>query len=214
MLKEEGLFETPNSLDNFVNELNVDEDNFDEARDKAINASQEKAGMEEEARPDYPDVDGDGDTKEPMAKAVKDKKAKKPKKESIDSRLAEIGKEAEEVKMEAQLDFLHDHIQEKVDRVNSINEDENLSELIDKSKMKQMQREIKDLERKKMKMERIYEKSCGKKYAKKEIVDETEEVDESFDSVVDKIKDSGKSEEDAKKIAGSINAKYVGNYKD
>ena len=214
MLKEEGLFETPNSLDNFVNELNVDEDNFDEARDKAINASQEKAGMEEEARPDYPDVDGDGDTKEPMAKAVKDKKAKKPKKESIDSRLAEIGKEAEEVKMEAQLDFLHDHIQEKVDRVNSINEDENLSELIDKSKMKQMQREIKDLERKKMKMERIYEKSCGKKYAKKEIVDETEEVDESFDSVVDKIKDSGKSEEDVKKIAGSINAKYVGNYKD
>jgi len=40
------------------------------------------------------------------------------------------------------------------------------------------------------------------------------EVDESFDSVVDKIMDSGKSREDAEKIAGSINAKYVGNYKD
>ena len=199
------------SLNSFSAKLN--EDSFEEARDKAIDASQDKAGMEEEARPDYPDVDGDGDTEEPMAKAAKDKKAKKPKKESIDSRLAEIGKEAEEVKMEAQLDFLHDHIQEKVDRVSSIQEDENLSELIDKTKMKQMQREIKDLERKKMKMERIYEKSCGKKYAKKEMVDETEEVDESFDSVVDKIKDSGKSEEDAKKIAGAINAKHVGNYR-
>ena len=199
------------SLNSFSAKLN--EDSFDEARDKAIEASQDKAGMEEEARPDYPDVDGDGDTKEPMAKAAKDKKAKKPKKESIDSRLAEIGKEAEEVKMEAQLDFLHDHIQEKVDRVASINEDENLSELIDKAKMKQMQREIKDLERKKMKMEKIYEKSCGKKYAKKEMVDETEEVDESFDSVVDKIMDSGKSREDAEKIAGSINAKHVGNYR-
>ena len=199
------------SLNSFSAKLN--EDSFDEARDKAIEASQDKAGMEEEARPDYPDVDGDGDTKEPMAKAAKDKKAKKPKKESIDSRLAEIGKEAEEVKMEAQLDFLHDHIQEKVDRVSSIQEDENLSELIDKTKMKQMQREIKDLERKKMKMERIYEKSCGKKYAKKEMVDETEEVDESFDSVVDKIMDSGKSREDAEKIAGSINAKHVGNYR-
>ena len=77
------------------------------------------------------------------------------KKETTDSKLAEIGKEAEKVKMEAQLDFLHDHIQEKVDRVSSIQEDENLSELIDKSKMKQMQREIKDLERKKMKMEKI-----------------------------------------------------------
>ena len=200
------------SLNSFTAKLN--EDSFDEARDKAIEASQEKAGMEEEARPDYPDIDGDGDTKEPMAKAAKDKeKKKKVKKESIDSRLAEIGKEAEAVKLEAQLDFLHDHIQEKVDRVNSINEDDNLKELIDKSKMKQMQREIKDLERKKMKMEKIYEKSCGKKYAKKEMVDETEEVDESFDSVVDKIKDSGKSEEDAKKIAGAINAKHVGNYR-
>ncbi len=31
-------------------------------------------GVEEEKRPDYPDVDGDGDTKEPMVKALKDKK--------------------------------------------------------------------------------------------------------------------------------------------
>ena len=135
--------------------------------------------MDEEARPDYPDVDGDGDTKEPMAKAVKDKENKKKvKKESIDSKLDEIGKEAEAVKLEAQLDFLHDHIAEKVDRVNSINEDDNLKELIDKTKMKQMQREIKDLERKKAKMERIYEKSCGKKYAKKGMVDEVETTEE------------------------------------
>ena len=130
----------------------------------------------EAAKPDFMDIDGDGDKKESMKKAGEDKKAKKPKKESIDTKLAEIGKEAEKVKMEAQLDFLHDHIQEKVDRVSSIQEDENLSELIDKTKMKQMQREIKDLERKKMKMERIYEKSCGSKYAKKEMVDEMDEV--------------------------------------
>ena len=221
MLAEEGLTETPNSLDNFVNELNkeddlpMSEDKFDEAREKAVEASQEKAGMAEEARPDYPDIDGDGDTKEPMAKAAKDKeKKKKVKKESIDSKLAEIGKEAEAVKLEAQLDFLHDHIAEKVDRVNSINEDENLKELIDKAKMKQMQKEIKELEKKKSKMEKIYEKSCGKKYAKKEMVDETEEVSEDFDSVVDDIMDQGKSREDAEKIAGAINAKYVGNYRD
>jgi len=129
----------------------------------------------EAAKPDFADIDGDGDKKESMKQAAKDKK-KKVKKESIDSKLAEIGKEAEKVKMEAQLDFLHDHINEKVNRVNSIQEDENLSELIDKSKMKQMQREIKDLERRKVKMERIYEKSCGSKYAKKEMVDEMDEV--------------------------------------
>ena len=129
----------------------------------------------ESAKPDFADIDGDGDKKETMKQAAKDKK-KKVKKESIDSKLAEIGKEAEKVKMEAQLDFLHDHIAEKVNRVSSIQEDENLSELIDKSKMKQMQREIKDLERRKAKMERIYEKSCGSKYSKKEMVDEMDEV--------------------------------------
>lgn len=106
--------------------------------------------------------------------APKPKKAKKVKKESIDTKLAEIGKEAEAVKLEAQLDFLHDHIAEKLERINSINEDENLKELIDKAKMKQMQKEIKELEKKKAKMEKIYEKSCGKKYQKEEIVDEME----------------------------------------
>ena len=105
---------------------------------------------------------------------IEKKKAKKAKKESIDTKLAEIGKEAEAVKLEAQLDFLHDHIAEKLERVNSINEDENLKELIDKAKMKQMQKEIKELEKKKAKMEKIYEKSCGKKYQKEEIVDEME----------------------------------------
>jgi len=136
-----------------------------------------KLPMDEAPKPDFMDIDGDGDKEESMKKAGKDKK-KIMKKESIDNKLAEIGKEAEAVKLEAQLDYLHEYIQEKLDRVNSINEDDNLKELIDKSKMKQMQREIKDLERKKVKMERIYEKSCGKKYTKKGRVDEVETTEE------------------------------------
>ena len=113
-----------------------------------------------------------------MKQAAKDKKAKKPKKDSIDSKLAEIGKEAEAVKMEAQLEFLHNHIDEKVQRIESINEDENLKELIDKTKMKEMQREIKLLEKKKAGMEKVYEKSCGKAYKRTEMVDESEDLDE------------------------------------
>ena len=147
---------------------------MDEMEDEGTSVSYSDT-TSEAAKPDFADIDGDGDKKETMKQAAKDKK-KKMKKESIDSKLAEIGKEAEKVKMEAQLDFLHDHIAEKVNRVSSIQEDENLSELIDKSKMKQMQREIKDLERRKAKMERIYEKSCGSKYAKKEMVDEMDAV--------------------------------------
>ena len=50
--------------------------------------------------------------------------------------------------------------------------------------MKQMQREIKDLERKKLKMEKIYEKSCGKAYKRVEMVDEVEaDLEEAYDDV-------------------------------
>jgi hypothetical protein len=184
---------------------------FDEAREKAIEASQEKAGIEEEAKPDFADIDGDGDKKESMKKAASDKK-KKPKKESIDSKLAEIGKASDVVKLEAQLEFLHDHIQEKLDRVASINEDENLSELIDKTKMKEMQREIKLLEKKKSQMEKIYEKSCGKSYQRPEIVDETEDLEE-MDAVSFNDKNNptrgAAGERDPKKVGQSTSAYAV-----
>tara|TARA_B110000444_G_scaffold55638_1_gene51877 strand:- start:2009 stop:3244 length:1236 start_codon:yes stop_codon:yes gene_type:complete len=175
MMEEHGLNDGQ-----VVNEENKEKDlpmdeSAEDARQEAIEASQEAAGMEEEARPDYPDVDGDGDKDESMEKALADKKKKKMKKESIDSKLAEIGKQGENVKLEAQLDYLTDHIAEKIERVESIDEDENLKELVDKSKMKAMQKEIKLLEKRKAKMEKIYEKSCGKKYQKKEMVDETAE---------------------------------------
>ena len=42
-----------------------------------INKALKEVKLEEQKRPDYPDVDGDGDRKEPMEKAFKDKKAKK-----------------------------------------------------------------------------------------------------------------------------------------
>ena len=184
MMKEEGLTESPNSLNTFMSSLSEEnkeeelpmdenEDKFEEAREAAIEASQEKAGMDEEARPDYPDVDGDGDTKEPMVKALKDKK--KMKKESIDSKLAEIGKQGDIVKLEAQIGFLDEEIATKSSRVNSISEDENLSELVDKKKMKDMQKEIKLLEKKSLGMKKVYEKLSGKSYQiPEEIVDETE----------------------------------------
>jgi hypothetical protein len=59
-----------------------------------------------------------------------------------------------------------------------VTEDENLSELVDKNKMKEMQREIKELEKRKAKMEKLYEKMCGKRYAKKEVVGEDYDPDE------------------------------------
>ena len=131
----------------------------------------------EGAKPDFADIDGDGDKKEDMKKAAADKK-KKPKKDSIDAKLAEIGAEAEAVKMEAQLEFLSNHISEKQARLTGINEDENMLELMDKSKLKEMAKDIKMLEKKKSQMERIYEKTCGKSYSQKEVVTNEEEIEE------------------------------------
>ena len=140
--------------------------------------SETKLPMDEAPKPDFMDIDGDGDKEESMKKAGKDKKSRKPKKDSIDAKLAEIGKEAEAVKMEAQLEYLTNHINEKQDRLTGINEDENMLELMDKSKLKEMARDIKMLQKKKSQMEKIYEKSCGKSYAPKEVVTNEEEIEE------------------------------------
>ncbi len=150
---------------------------MDEMEDEGTAVSYSDTTMEAKGK-DH-DGDGDVDSDDYMAardKAIKAAKAKKPKKESIDSKLAEIGKAGDITKMEAQLEFLSNYISEKSDRVNSISEDENLSELVDKKKMKDMQREIKLLEKRKGKMEKMYEKMCGKKYKKAEMVDEMDAV--------------------------------------
>ena len=149
----------------------------------------------------------------PLGEKPKAPKAKKVKKETTNSKLAEIEKNGKIATLEMQIGALEEIIESKSQRVLSITEDESMSELMDKKKVKALQKEIKVLEGRKSKMEKMYEKMCGKKYRQQEIVDEAEKISEDFDSVVDDIMDQGKSRKDAEKIAGAINAKYVGNYR-
>ena len=118
--------------------------------------------------------DGMRDEKEDLKAKPKKKKAKK---ESIDTKLAEIGKQGDIVKLEAQIAYVDESIDLKNERITMVTEDENLSELVDKTKMKEMQREVKDLERRRLKMEKLYEKMCGKAYSKPEMVDEVDEME-------------------------------------
>ena len=136
------------------------------------------AGMTtENARTDAEEegyLDGMRDEKEDL----KDKpKKKKVKKETIDSKLAEIENAGKVTTLEAQIEALDEAIETKNQRISMVSEDENLSELVDKVKMKEMQREVKDLEKRKAKMEKLYEKMCGKAYSKPEIVDEVDEME-------------------------------------
>ena len=103
-------------------------------------------------------------------------KKKKVKKETLDSKLAEIDKESSVVALEAKIAHVDEIIEKKNTRLSMVTEDENLSELVDKTKIKAMQREVKDLERRKMKMEKLYEKMTGKGYKKPEMVDEQDAI--------------------------------------
>lgn len=106
-----------------------------------------------------------------VAKGEKIEKAKM-KKESLDSKLAEIEKSGRIVTMEAQIEAVAEEIAQRNERLTKIDEDENLAELVDKMKLKAMQKEVKLLEKKEEKLKKMYEKLAGKGYQKKEVVDE------------------------------------------
>jgi hypothetical protein len=109
-------------------------------------------------------------------KEPKKKAPKKAKKETTDSKLAEIESNGKIATLEMQIEAIAEIISSKNERISMVSEDENLSELVDKTKMKEMQREVKVLEKRKEKMEKVYEKMCGKAY--QEVVTEVE-VEES-----------------------------------
>ncbi len=109
---------------------------------------------------------------ETAAKTPKKEKSAKKKKESLDNDLAEIDKQAQVVALEAKLAKVDEVIEGKMSRINMVSEDENLKDLVDGKKMKAIQKEVKVLEKRKAKMEKMYEKMAGKKYQREEIVDE------------------------------------------
>ena len=176
MMAEAGEFKADEAGSQYHNSLYAENE---VKEDEGTNVSYKDTDVALDEKKDH-DGDGDIDSDDYLAardKAIKRSMAKKkPKKENIETKLAEIGKAAEITKMEAQLEFLHDHIDEKINRLSSIQEDENLKELVDKKKMKDMQKEIKLLEKRKAKMEKLYEKHCGKKFSRKVMVDEMDAV--------------------------------------
>ena len=118
----------------------------------------------------------------------------KKKSPSYMAELAEIDKQSAIVAMEAKINHLQEMTDKKKDKLKMVSEDENLSDLIDPKRKKMMEREIKEIEKAKMKLEKLYEKMSGDK--KKEVVGE--EMDELPQSILDKEK--YEIERDAKKL--------------
>jgi len=100
----------------------------------------------------------------------------KKKKMSYMTELAEIDAQSAIVAMEAKINKLEEMAAAKEQRLSMVSEDENLSELISKSAVKEMQKEIKEIRKMQEKLEKLYEKKNGKKMPK--MVDEVEELEE------------------------------------
>ena len=102
--------------------------------------------------------------------------SKKKKGMTYEAALREIDAQSAIVAMEAKIEKLKEMAKSKKEKMEMVQEDENLSELIDKRAMSAMKKEIKQIEKMQEKLEKLYEKKNGKKMP--EMVDEDEEMNE------------------------------------
>jgi hypothetical protein len=99
--------------------------------------------------------------------------SKTPLNENIHKRLKEIDGEVANEVTQSKLNKVQEEIEKRQAQLNMIDENEDLKDLTDGKKIKALQKEIKLLERAKIKLEKSIK---GKK---KEVIDETENVDET-----------------------------------
>ena len=91
--------------------------------------------------------------------------------------IIEIEKASKLAELTTKMEALDKAIEEKNSRLNSIEESEEMKELVDKKSMKELQKEVKLLEKYKDKVLKIYEKLTKTK--KKEVIDEDEILSEA-----------------------------------
>jgi hypothetical protein len=92
--------------------------------------------------------------------------------EGIEKDLAQINKEAEHEALQNKLDKVQALIDKKQSQINRLDEDEDMKDLTDAKKVKEISKDIKALEKAKSKIEKMMHKGKGKK---KEVIDEVGE---------------------------------------
>lgn len=173
-LIDDALAYIENSQDGEGEELN-------ESEDDGINQGGEDPGDGpnpwEDPNYGFTDDDEDGENEIPMEEEEQEepKKTTKVKKETLETRLAAIEREGAAVTLEAKIQHLQTEMDTKNERLNMIGENQDLADLVDGKKLKEMQREIKVLGKRNDKLKKMYEKMTGKAYVQQEIVDEAED---------------------------------------
>ena len=114
-------------------------------------------------------------------------------KESVEKELAAINKEAEHEIIASKLEKVQTLIDKKQAQISRLDEDEDLKDLTDAKKVKEISKDIKSLEKAKAKLEKMMHKGKAKS-PRKEVIDETDE----------NIDEAASDPEDIKKMAPEL----------
>jgi hypothetical protein len=118
--------------------------------------------------------------------------------ESVEKELAAINKEAEHEIIASKLEKVQTLIDKKQAQISRLDEDEDLKDLTDAKKVKEISKDIKSLEKAKAKLEKMMHKGKAKS-PRKEVIDETDEtIDEAENE--EYIEDAEKRQDDGQKI--------------
>jgi len=114
---------------------------------------------------------------EDLEKDMKDdKKAdKKVEKEGLENRLRQIEVAGNVAALEAKMNAIDEEIAAREGKLAMVAENDAIAEFINPTRIKEINREISELQKAQAKYGKLYEKVAGKAYVKKEVVDETEE---------------------------------------
>jgi hypothetical protein len=138
---------------------------------------EEEDKMDENARTDAEEegyLDGMHDEKVDMKDKAKDKD-KKVEKEGLENRLRQIEVAGNVAALEAKMNAIDEEIAAREGKLAMVQENEAIAEFINPARIKEINREISELQKAQTKYGKLYEKVAGKAYVKKEVVDETEE---------------------------------------
>jgi hypothetical protein len=102
-------------------------------------------------------------------------------KESVEKELAAINKEAEHEIIASKLEKVQTLIDKKQTQISRLDEDEDLKDLTDAKKVKEISKDIKSLEKAKAKLEKMMHKGKAKS-PRKEVIDETDETIDKVDA--------------------------------
>jgi hypothetical protein len=98
--------------------------------------------------------------------------------EGVEKELAAINKEAEHEIIASKLDKVQALIDKKQTQISRLDEDEDLKDLTDAKKVKEISKDIKSLEKAKAKLEKMMHKGKAKS-PRKEVIDEDSPIDEA-----------------------------------